>query len=207
MRLLPLTLVLSAAVLVISGCASLNKNECLNADWRTIGMEDGARGELPSRIGSHRKACAKHGVTPDLSAYQQGHVEGVKQFCVASVGYSRGRSGYSYNGVCPANLESDFLRGYEPGREIYGLNSQIRSNSSTISVNENAIETQRQTLNALEGELVADGTTPQRRLELLREMENMQKSIAQLEAEIRNLELENARLEGEVASLERNNRF
>lgn len=207
MRLLTTSAMLVLSVLLLSGCATLNKDECLNADWRTIGLEDGARGELSSRIGRHREACAKHGVKPDLTAYQQGHAQGVKQFCTASVGFSRGRSGWTYNGVCPANLESDFLKAYEVGFEIYSLNREIQRNKSTITVNDRDIEETQVILNQFESELIADGTTPQRRLELLREIENLQKKIAELEAENKQLELENARLEGEVNSLETRSRY
>ena len=36
----------SAALLaLLAGCATLNKNECLRADWYAIGLEDGARGQ------------------------------------------------------------------------------------------------------------------------------------------------------------------
>ena len=35
----------------VTGCASLDKHECLNADWRTLGFQDGARGKVADVIG------------------------------------------------------------------------------------------------------------------------------------------------------------
>ncbi len=60
---------LSVSILLISGCATMGKDECLTSNWRSIGYEDGARGYPPERIGNHRKACAKHSVSPDLQTY------------------------------------------------------------------------------------------------------------------------------------------
>jgi predicted nucleic acid-binding Zn-ribbon protein len=42
----------------LSACASMSKNECLNANWKTIGYEDGSLGRAETMIQSHRKACA-----------------------------------------------------------------------------------------------------------------------------------------------------
>ena len=52
----------------LSGCATMSGDECMTSDWSAIGYEDGARGYTTDRLASHRKACAKHGVTPDFAA-------------------------------------------------------------------------------------------------------------------------------------------
>ena len=95
--------------LYISGCATLNKDECRTADWRAIGYEDGSRGYHPSRIGQHREACAEYGVRPDMDAYRSGHAEGVRVYCKPHTGYRLGLRGTSYNDICPADLEEHFL--------------------------------------------------------------------------------------------------
>ena len=68
---------LIAAIIFVSGCASLSKEECQTADWRTIGYEDGVQGRPEARIGEHRKACAEHGVALELETYRSGWDEGV----------------------------------------------------------------------------------------------------------------------------------
>lgn len=105
--------------LLLSGCATLSKNECLTADWATIGYEDGIQGKSQSRIGQHRKACADYDVSPDLSAYQRGHAEGVILFCTPHNGYNKGKQGNDYPTICPTNVEASFRKGYEAGREVY----------------------------------------------------------------------------------------
>ena len=66
--------------LLLSGCATLDKDECAAADWYAIGLEDGARGRAVERLGDHRRACAKHKVVPDPARYVAGRNEGLKSF-------------------------------------------------------------------------------------------------------------------------------
>jgi len=128
----------SAALLVLAaGCATLDKNECLRADWYAIGLEDGARGQAVERLGDHRRACAEHGVTPQTERYLAGRTEGLKSYCTYEKGYSVGRSGQSYAGVCPAG---NFVPGYQRGKEIYDLqrrldavNDQIRKSRAALT--------------------------------------------------------------------------
>src|SRR3989337_3049438 len=89
-------------LLALSACATMDRNECLTVDWQTVGFEDGVAGYSGDRIGQHRKACAKHGVTPDLTAYQAGREEGLREYCVPANGFRLGSQGGSYSGMCPA---------------------------------------------------------------------------------------------------------
>jgi ribosome modulation factor len=100
---LPFLLVLAA-----TGCASMSKEECLTADWRTVGFHDGAAGRGADNIGDHRQACAEFGVVPNLDRYLEGRKSGLKEYCRSSRGYQEGLSGRSYGGVCPPDLEKGF---------------------------------------------------------------------------------------------------
>src|SRR5258708_36199268 len=86
---------------LVVGRASLDKNECLHADWYAIGLEDGARGRALERLGDHRRACAKHSVTPEAARCMSGRSEGLKSFCTYERGYSEGRGGNAYAAACP----------------------------------------------------------------------------------------------------------
>ena len=55
--------------LVLSACASISEEECLSADWYSLGVEDGSKGYPLSRIGNYRKDCAEVGVAPDAVLY------------------------------------------------------------------------------------------------------------------------------------------
>ena len=106
------TSLLAVCVLVLTGCASMSKNECRAVDWRTIGYEDGVAGYSGERIAQHRKACAKHGVAPDLDAYRAGREQGLSEFCQPHNGFLFGSRGGTYQGVCPAELAPGFVDAY-----------------------------------------------------------------------------------------------
>jgi hypothetical protein len=118
--------VMLLTLLVLSACASLSKEECLAADWYTIGVEDGSRGYAVSRIGAHRKACAEVGVQPDMARYSEGRSFGLQSFCTRERGYSEGENGRSYRGVCPPHLEPIFMQGYLAGQDVYRVKKDIR---------------------------------------------------------------------------------
>ena len=122
-RMTPLAL--AGLLCLAGGCATLSTDECLTADWRIIGYEDGVQGHGGDRIGRHREACAKAGVTPDLAAYRTGRREGLEQFCRPGNGFSEGRRGAPYQGVCPPDLEPAFLDGYREGLEIHRLEQAV----------------------------------------------------------------------------------
>lgn len=113
-------------LLILSACASLSAEECLAADWYTIGVEDGSRGQPVSRVGAHRKACAEVGVQPDMVRYNDGRAFGLQSFCTRERGYAEGESGRSYRGVCPPHLEPVFMQGYLAGQDRYRLKQDIR---------------------------------------------------------------------------------
>ncbi len=52
----------SVFLAVLAGCASLDRDECVNADWYAIGLEDGA--------------CAKHNIAPNSERYLAGRNDG-----------------------------------------------------------------------------------------------------------------------------------
>jgi len=110
-------------VLLVAGCASLDKDECINADWYAIGLEDGARGRALERLGDHRRACAKHNVTPNSERYLAGRNEGLRTFCTYERGFSEGRAGNAYNAGCPQ--PANFLAGYQRGRELHELHRRL----------------------------------------------------------------------------------
>ena len=201
MRLNSSLLLLLAAV-VLTGCATLNKNECQSADWEMIGYEDGRNGSAADRMQRHREACAKHSITPNFTEYQLGYDKGIVGFCTRSVGYEKGRSGYQYQGVCPTTLEPEFLSGFVPGRNIYVLNHKIQNL-------ENQIKSKIAEKTALDADILAvemelAGTNPAPRIaELLVLWKDLQTRLAELEVLILQLKLDSAEAKGALTQLER----
>jgi hypothetical protein len=107
---------------LLAGCASLDREDCVQADWYTIGLEDGARGRAVERLGDHRRACAEHRIVPNAERYMAGRNEGLKTFCTYERGYTEGRAGHSYAAACPQ--PTNFLAGYNRGRELHALHRE-----------------------------------------------------------------------------------
>lgn len=125
---------------LLGACATLDKDQCLRADWYAIGLEDGARGQPLERAGDHRRACAEYGVTPKIEPYLAGRNEGLKSYCTYEKGLSVGRAGQSYSGVCPAALAGNFTAGFQRGKDMYDLrrrletvNEQIRKTKAALT--------------------------------------------------------------------------
>ncbi len=185
------------AAVLISGCATLNKSECRKADWQMIGLEDGAKGHPLTYIGKHRKACAEYGVKPDLDQYRVGHQAGLTRFCTPDNGFKQGRAGRGYNNVCPAELEGQFLAGYDTGRELHELKSEIDHmlrDARTASVEKTQLE---ENLQNVETMLVSGVMSASDRKALLDEFKSMQTRHATLAVYITDLEIGAARMQGE----------
>jgi hypothetical protein len=173
---------------MLGGCATMNEQECLVSDWRTVGFEDGAFGRPMTTIGNYRQACAKHGVSPDLESYRSGHADGVQNFCQPVQGFNYGRSGGTYQGVCPAELEGDFVPAYNDGRHLYDLESAVRNTDSQIAQRKRALANIKEALIATEAALIREGSSAEERLTLLAETKELARQHGVIEAEIVELE-------------------
>jgi hypothetical protein len=65
-----LMLVIMTAAL--SGCSTLSKNECLQANWYELGWRDGNLGKPRSLFQEHADACVKHNVRAEKTEYFRG---------------------------------------------------------------------------------------------------------------------------------------
>ena len=186
----------------ISGCASMSGDECAHSDWRAVGYEDGARGYSADRFGDYRKACAKHGVTADFRAYQQGRAEGLVDYCQPSRGYNLGASGGRYHGVCDVALEGRFLDAYRVGYQLYNLRSSVDGVSARIDASENELERTREKISEKEALLIAEETKTEERILLLADLKALSERAGELEAEIAALVDDRDRREYELRDYE-----
>jgi len=191
-----------AFLAVLSGCATMSGEECATADWSSVGFEDGASGYPVDRLGDHRKACAKHGYTPDLVAYRQGRQQGLVDYCRPGRGFRAGESGANYHGVCPAELEEDFLSGYRIGHHLYEVRSAISDKSSDIHRNEREIKKLEEKVREKEEALAGDELSSAERRELLDDIKQMSERTGRLKADINLLIVERSDLRAELRQLE-----
>lgn len=195
-------LVLTLGVLALSGCASMSGDECATSDWSAVGYEDGSRGYTSERFGNHRKACAKHGITPDFQAYQRGRTDGLVEFCQPSRGYNLGASGGRYNGVCAVDLEQDFLDAYRVGQRLYTLRSNVNSADSQINSKRRELEDIEHSVVNKGALLIAAETSTEDRVLLLADLKRLSERTGELEADIELLIADRARFEQDLHNYE-----
>ncbi len=186
------------AVSGLGGCAGMSGDECITSDWAAIGYEDGARGYTTDRISQRRKACAKHGVTPDFAAYQSGRKQGLVEYCQPGRGFDVGSNGGRYNGVCSVDLEADFLDAYNAGYHLYTLRSNVNRANSAINAKERELQRIKDEMRAKEASLISEETTTEERVLLLVDLKDLSERTGQLEAEIEDLHEQRARSQVEL---------
>ena len=189
-------------VMGLSGCASMNADECASSDWFAIGHEDGSRGYTSDRLGNYRKACAKHGVSPDFQAYQSGRDQGLIEFCQPGRGFNYGVNGGQYRGVCSAEMEVGFLEAYRAGQRLHTLRAYVSTANSQIYNKENELDLAEKRATATGLALVSGETTTEGRVLLLVELKDLSEQIGQLESEIKSLIVDRARYEQDLQHYE-----
>lgn len=112
------------ALISLSSCATLSKKDCVKGDWYRVGYKDGLNGETLGRLSKHEKACGKHEIVVNPARYQQGRQTGLLAYCTESSGYEEGYQLDYYSGVCPKNLEQNFLHGYLRGLHRLNVDQQ-----------------------------------------------------------------------------------
>lgn len=171
-------------VLLASGCATLNKDECKVADWRLIGYQDGVAGKSAATIGAYRKDCAEYAVVPNLDAYQAGRAAGLQEYCKADNGYRLGHAGEGYATVCPPDLESDFRMAYNEGREIFIARSVVkRTRGRIIQLEQDMNDLGDEKQNML-ASLVSDGLKGNQRVMILYDLSELEKDKDSLKDEL-----------------------
>ena len=195
-------LLIASTMIVFSGCATMSGDECLTSDWRGIGFDDGAKGYGSDRLSQHRKACAKHGVSPDLEAYRTGRSEGLREYCQPQRGFNLGASGGQYNGVCAIDLEADFVDAYRSGAQLYSLRAHVNSANYQINANRQELESISVSMRDAEAGLIAKETSVQDRILLLADLKDFAQRSGQLDAEIEALIEDRAIYEQQLASFE-----
>jgi hypothetical protein len=110
---------LPALLLLLTGCATLNQQECLTRTPQALGLADGRQGYGLWRIDAHISSCARFQLPFDRKPYLQAREQGLQQYCTAENGARAGERGESYEGVCPPPQEAAFLQGYLPAIYLY----------------------------------------------------------------------------------------
>lgn len=171
----------------ISGCASLTREGCQNADWYAIGFSDGVRGYALDRQDKHRKSCSQYNIKFDLDRYLQGRSKGLKQYCVPENAYTRGMTGYVYVGTCPVSLSPDFYPAYRDGYHVYLLKAEIARKEARYKELDNKIHHLKNTRKRLHHLLEKSKKSASDRHLMKKEIRLLRHEIRQYESRLRKL--------------------
>jgi hypothetical protein len=179
-----------AAIFFLAGCATMSEEDCATADWDLLGEDDGLAGETHEKFVERAERCARFGYDADESAYREGRDRGLEHYCTPDNGYETGRNGGTYRGVCPADLEGEFLAEYNIGRRLYELSS---AHQSAVEAYDNALsslDSNRGNLRDVR-ERLRDGNLPdEERTRLERDAERYRDEIDRIERDLSRLERE-----------------
>ena len=186
------SIIISTTILfTLAGCASsMDSAECVTADWRAIGYEDGAQGRGTVSFAARRKACAEHGVTPDFQAYMAGRDKGLAQFCRPQNGYRLGTKGYRYSGVCPVELEPKFQAAHTDGFGLYQRRTTVSRIGKRLRKSKRRADKIEINLVEKTAQLISAGVEITRRVSIGVEIKQLADEKAELKLKISELERE-----------------
>jgi hypothetical protein len=192
-------MLITACSLLLGACASkMSKDECRTVDWRTVGYEDGVAGQPGDRIGEHRRACAEHGVTPDLNAYLAGRTAGLREYCQPHNGYRAGVNGYTYFDTCPADLAEQFEQAYDEGRALYVRERRVTDTEEQIEQRRREIRRLEDRIAESAFDVIDTAATAEERTQAVLDTKQAAERIGRLKAEITELEKERVRYQEEL---------
>jgi len=152
----------SAAVLLLSGCATIPPEQCASIDWRRQGLEDGRAGFGPARLARHREACAAVGVVPDTESWEAGRVVGNREYCPLPNAIQQGLARHAYEGVC---ADPRFGQLYSAARRLGDARHQVAFLDGEIDWRERELLTNTKLTDPRRAELRADVRSLERQRE------------------------------------------
>ncbi|WP_434362887.1 DUF2799 domain-containing protein [Parasalinivibrio latis] len=174
-------LLAGSLILVVSGCSVMNEDECRTADWYSIGYQDGANGsDMANSLGDRSSACAEYNVRVNFDQYKEGYQHGIKAFCNEASGYYAASTGYVYQGICPANLEPAFLKGYKRGRKLFEIQQEVDQAKQALDQAKWDRDYKEDQIKRLKNKLVYDDLTPRQRQNILDELEQYQSTVTDI---------------------------
>jgi hypothetical protein len=186
-------------IALVAACSSsMSKDECRTVDWRTVGYEDGVAGRASDRIGDHRRACAEYGVSPDLTAYQAGRTQGLREYCQPHNGYRYGAQGRPYYGACPADLALAFTEAYDAGHELYVREQRVIDTDASIAYRRREIARLEDSIANAGLTVIDDESTTADKTQAVLDTKQRAERIGRLKAEIVQLQKDRARYAREL---------
>jgi hypothetical protein len=176
--------VLAAAFIGVSGCETMSAEECVAADWRTLGFNDAAESGA-DRLQARSESCAEKGLLADANAYQSGFNDGMYEFCQPVRGFQFARRGGTFNGYCPAELDRSFRIAFFDGARVYSAEQELASVRSEVSRLESRRREIDDNIGSHERTIANPETTDEYRQQMRRELEGLRRERRDVNDDIR----------------------
>lgn len=189
--------------LLLSSCTTMSKDECLMGDWGQKGYQDGLSGYATSRLDDHATACAKHGVEANRAAYLSAREDGLRSYCRWENGFTQGRRGNAYHGVCLPAEEEAFIPAYQDGREIHAAEQALVSVESALNSARSRIRDRADKLEAKQRELRQSGLSDEDRRNIRERIHEVRGELEQARRDAREAERDIVIAEAELRTVMR----
>jgi hypothetical protein len=127
-------------IIQLTGCASLNNQECLETEWHEVGYADGVSGKDVDQLVKSQAACIAFPGSTGWDAYRQGYTEGLSVYCRPDRVFDLGRDGAAYPTQCPDDLAELLKASYGYGRNIYMLDADIRQLQERLNLKQKELQ-------------------------------------------------------------------
>lgn len=110
----------------LMSCSSMNKNECLSADWYQLGSDDLAKHSRSTDYFAKReKACSKHKILANKDEYFEGWNDAIKTYCTNESLYRAGTKGHNFLYICKKDQQAELYEHYSRGKKVYQIKNEI----------------------------------------------------------------------------------
>ena len=132
-------------LVVLTGCTSLSKDECLQANWYGIGYQHGVNGTQYQDGVNALAQCSEFGVRADINEYKSGYDQGLNVYCEPENGFTLAMQGMPYNGVCNSTA---FRKAWQEGNDRYQVQQRLIDIDDRIEEIDRRLHTIRAELNS-----------------------------------------------------------
>lgn len=102
---------------LLAGCGgNVKRVSCSGLNWGNYGYETGRAGESVREFDQYRDGCGDRLEAGAMQAYLDGYSKGITEYCTYKNGYDLGYTKKRMSKACPAELRSEYERGYKSGR-------------------------------------------------------------------------------------------
>lgn len=119
---------------------AMTAEQCKTANWESLGFVDRLNGRGNAIFEDRKSDCEKKKLPMDVGAYDHGAALAMPVYCSPTFGLAYGSYGFSYNGSCPADLESEFLTAFNIGLAYFPAASAADKAQNALSTSQSLLD-------------------------------------------------------------------